>query len=240
MQNNRFLAKILIISITVIYATKTPPLFAAQGQTLAFNETLENHNLAQKKSKKSKRKRRKKIKPESLDIESSSVLETKTDSTSASALEKKTYRGLLGFVMGGNMALIFGAAGTMPYSKNLILDGGFDYFKTSSNNSSASVMRFGAGGSYIISASSDSLIRAGGRLGLAMISASVLVEGEFEGEEFTESKSTTSLFGEGRAAYEKKWGSLNVGAEVQLPIFFSSSVSGTNGLAIYGTVGKDF
>jgi hypothetical protein len=143
--------------------------------------------------------------------------------------------------MGKGMAITFGAAFSMPYSKKIGLDGGFDYVKSGNATSSISMMRFGGGGMYIVSTSPTSSMKAGGRLGLARISTTSTTEPEFEGEDpIVVSKSLMSLYAEARASYEKKMGSFIVGGEVQLPLFFTSKAEGSGGLAIYGSVGKSF
>lgn len=195
--------------------------------------------LAAKKSKKNhqskpKTKNNKKSEPTSVEPSKSDSSATSSDLASA-----KAYRGLLGLFMGKGMAITFGAAFSMPYSKKIGLDGGFDYVKAGNSTSSISMMRFGGGGMYIVSTSSTSSMKAGGRLGLARISATAQIEPEFEGEEpTTVSKSLMSLYAEARASYEKKMGSFIVGGEVQLPLFFTSKAEGSGGLAIYGSIGK--
>jgi hypothetical protein len=195
--------------------------------------------LAAKKSKKnhqskSKTKNKKKSEPTPDEPPKSDLSATSSDLASA-----KAYRGLLGFFMGKGMAITFGAAFSMPHSNKIGLDGGFDYVKAGNATSSISMMRFGGGGMYIVSTSSTSSMKAGGRLGLARISTSEQIPSEFEEEPpTTVSKSLMSLYAEARASYEKKMGSFIVGGEVQLPLFFTSKAKGSGGLAIYGSIGK--
>lgn len=213
-----------------VYATDFDQQLAGSGNHMM---------LASKKPKKthqSKPKTNNKKKSESTSDESPKSDSIATSSDLASA---KAYRGLLGFFMGKGMALTFGAAFSMPHSKKIGLDAGFDYVKAGNATSSISMMRFGGGGMYIVSTSPISSMKAGGRLGLARISAMTKVASEIEGEDPTiVSKSLMSLYAEARASYEKKMGSFIIGGEVQLPLFFLSKAEGSGGLAIYGSVGK--
>jgi hypothetical protein len=152
-----------------------------------------------------------------------------------------TGRGLIGFFMGENSAMIFGAGMTLPRSKTMALDGGLDYVKVGSEYVSVSMLRFAGGGSYIFSTNQNSTFRFGGRLGIARVTVSYTLPAIFEGDEaVTESASSSSLYGELRSAYEIKMGSLVVGGEVQIPIFYADKTSGTEGLAIYASLGTTF
>ncbi len=195
--------------------------------------------LAATKTKKAHQSKSKTKSKKKSDPSPEEPSQSESSATSGDLASAKAYRGLLGFFMGKGMAMTFGAAFSMPYSKKIGLDGGFDYVKAGNATSSISMMRFGGGGMYIVSTSPASSMKAGGRLGLARISATAQVEPEIEGDDPTiVSKSLMSLYAEARASYEKKMGSFIVGGEVQLPLFFTSKAEGSGGLAIYGSVGK--
>jgi hypothetical protein len=76
---------------------------------------------------------------------------------------------------------------------------------------------------------------------MARVTVTYTIPAIFEGEEsVTESASSSSLYGELRGAYEMRVGSLIVGGEVQIPVFYADKTSGTDGIAIYGSLGTSF
>jgi hypothetical protein len=178
--------------------------------------------------------------PESGDIGRDTGYAART-SPSSGLSNQTTGRGLLGFFMGKNSAMIFGAGVTVPRTKTMALDGGLDYVKVGNEYLSVSMLRFAGGGAYIIPTGRDSAARFGGRLGIARVTVSYTIPPIFEGDEpISESKSSSSLYGELRGAYEMKLGSLIAGGEIQIPIFYADKTSGTEGIAIYGSLGVAF
>jgi len=199
--------------------------------------------MAEKTSGNITKKIRKKKKKEAPPPEDSPESTQKEPSESPTGLaSQRTVRGLLGFYMGKNSAIIFGAGATLPHSKTIALDGGFDYVKFGNEVASVSLMRFAGGAAYILPTGPESTLRLGGRVGIARVSFSYSIPPLFEGDSATSgSESSSSLYGEGRAAYEMKMGGLILGGEVQLPLFMGDkSISGTDSIAIYGSLGMAF
>jgi hypothetical protein len=153
----------------------------------------------------------------------------------AKSLNNRTvFRGLLGFFLGDSTTLTFGGDASIPIKPTLAVTSGIDYTKWGTEIISVSLTRFTGGASYVQTLNDKSVMRYGGRLGLASVAVSVALFDE------TLSESFMFTYGEGRVEYERLIGEkLTAGAAAQIPLFFSGTATGTklSSLSIYGTLG---
>ena len=231
-------------NISLIFFVISSPSITAMAKNLdnfSSNPIGLDNLLAEENSKKSSRKPKKKRKKELLASESEKP--EKTSLATDALANLRTFRGLIGIFMGDKSVLVFGAGATLPYSKTIALDGGFDYLKDGNEYASVSVIRFAAGAGYILPSGPDSTYRLGGRAGIMNFKYSYSIPPIFEDDEgISGSESNSALYVEGRLAYEVKMGGgLIAGAELQAPLYIGNkSASSIDSMAIYGSLGMSF
>ena len=233
-----------LVLLFFVFCSPTAKVVAENSHEVTSSQPESGYLLTQRNSKKNSQKPKKKRKKETPPPEVERDDEKSPSEPPSDALaSQRTFRGLIGFYMGSKSVLVFGAGATLPYSKTIALDGGFDYFKIGNEYASISVMRFTGGAGYIIPTGPDSTFRLGGRGGLMNFSFSSSIPPLFEGDETTSSSfSKTLLYVEGRLAYEVKLtGGLIGGAELQIPLYVGDeSASSADSIAVYGSLGMTF
>lgn len=161
--------------------------------------------------------------------------------TGGGMASKRTARGLLGIFLNDDSALITGASTTIPLSEKIAFDGGIDYVKWGGELFSATFFRMAGGAGYAAYAGSESVIRLGGRVGVGRVSTSVTIPPLFGvGNGYKSSDTKSGLYAELRAAFEKNVSGLTLGGEIQVPVYFSESVSDSTSISAYGTLGFVF
>ncbi len=106
---------------------------------------------------------------------------------------------------------------------------------------SATFFRMAGGPGYAAYAGSESVIRLGGRVGVGRVSTSVTIPPLFGiGNGYKSSDTKSGLYAELRAAFEKNFSGLTLGGEIQVPVYFSESVSDSTSVSAYGTLGFVF
>ena len=162
-------------------------------------------------------------------------------STSGGMASKRTARALLGIFLNDDSAFITGASTTIPLSEKFAFDGGIDYVKWGGELFSATFFRMAGGPVYAAYAGSESVIRLGGRVGVGRVSTSVTIPPLFGiGDGYKSSDTKSGLYAELRAAFEKNFSGLTLGGEIQVPVYFSESVSDSTSVSAYGTLGFVF
>jgi hypothetical protein len=173
---------------------------------------------------------------------SQASLAQQTDASKGSGMSsKRTARGLLGIFLNDDSAFITGAATTIPLSEKVAFDGGIDYVKWGGELFSATFFRMAGGAGYAAYAGSESVIRLGGRVGVGRVSTSVTIPPLLGiGNGYKSSDTKSGLYAELRAAFEKNFSGLTLGGEIQVPVYFSESVSDSTSVSAYGTMGFVF
>lgn len=169
-------------------------------------------------------------------------LAQQTEAGSGSGMaSKRTARALLGIFLNDDSAFITGAATTIPLSEKVAFDGGIDYVKWGGELFSATFFRMAAGAGYAAYAGAESVIRLGGRVGVGRVTTSVTIPPLFGiGNGYKSSDTKSGLYAELRAAFEKNFSGLTLGGEIQVPVYFSESVSDSTSVSAYGTMGFVF
>jgi hypothetical protein len=170
-----------------------------------------------------------------------SLAEPSQPGTGSGMASKRTARALLGIFLNDDSAFITGAATTIPLSEKVAFDGGVDYVKWGGELFSATFFRMAGGPVYAAYAGSESVIRLGGRVGVGRVSTSVTIPPLLGiGDGYKSSDTKSGLYAELRASFEKNFSGLPLGGEIQVPVYFSESVSDSTSVSAYGTLGFVF
>jgi hypothetical protein len=161
-------------------------------------------------------------------------MEPVSSSASNGVESKKIVRGLLGLYIQDGSNLIFGVDGTYPSTSTIAWEGGLDYLKFGNEIFSVSLMHFAGGAMYVMPINPTTVVRFGGRAGIARVTVSTTL---FSDEEGSTSASSSTFFGEARAAVETEFNGMMAGAVVKLPIFYGSNTAGTRSISLLGTFG---